>query len=357
MRDSAILEIDLGRISENYQKICRSSKADVGAVLKADAYGLGALQIYKHLYKTGCKNFFVSSIDEAFALEAKSDSNIFIFNGIWNLPKIKYPDNFIFVVSDLYQLDILRKYSKTKNVKVKIALHFETGMNRYGIPLEEFENYKNSYNLSEEFNIVLIMSHLASADLKNDPQNITQLNLFNKVTSYFKDTPKSLSNSAASVMGDEYHYDLIRPGAALYGLRLNEQMSDFKNPIRLFAPLIHIKHLAKGEEIGYNHTYKLQKDSIIGTVPMGYADGLFRMLSNKGCLYIKEQKVDIVGRVSMDYVNIDLTNIKQDLKIGLEVDIISDINRPDEICKLCNTVPYEITTSIGTRCKRIYVNE
>lgn len=356
MESTPTFEIDLDIIKYNYNKLQHICSSSVSGVLKANAYGLGATKIAEKIYNENCRDFFVANLDEAIDLRKHiKNADIYVLNGVMPGQESYFVEhNIIPVISDLYQLDLLKKYK----VQKKIALHFDTGMNRYAIPYEQSILILNQKDILSGFDVKLVMSHLSSAGVVDDIENIKQLEKFKEISSHFKHAKKSLANSEGIMISKDYHFDLVRPGAAIYGLRLNNAMSVFSNPVRLFVPLIQIKNVHKGMCIGYNHTYKFKNDSIVGTVPVGYADGIFRSLSNKGYFNIAKQRVPIIGRVSMDLINIDLTNLDERYrKIGQEVDVISDLNRPDEVSKLCNTAAYEIITSIGSRYKKVYINE
>jgi alanine racemase len=363
MRTKPTLEIDLDIIKNNYLNLKQLCNTSVGAALKANAYGLGATNIAKKIHSVGCREFFLANLDEAIYLrENIKDANIYVLNGILNGEGVYFQEyNLIPVINDLYQLEIIKSYSVQKNISSKIAIHFDTGMNRLGVPdcsREKFVEYLIDCN---NIHVELIMSHLSSAGEKGSQQNILQLNNFNNILVSLENkgfkAKSSLANSEGIFLGASYHYDLVRPGAALYGLRLTEEMSFLGNPIKLFTHLLQVKRVPKGEKIGYNLTYELSRDSVVGTIPIGYADGIFRSLSNKGCCFIGGRMVSFIGRVSMDLVNIDLTDLPESLRmVGQEVVFIGENQRPERIAEQIECIPYEVITAIGNRYEKKYLN-
>ena len=389
MRNIPSLEINLDIIKDNYRKLTEVCTSLVGASVKADAYGLGATQVSKTLFNCGCNNFFVANLDEAISLrKVVKSANIFVLNGIF-YGEEEYFEEFdlIPVISDLYQLKIIKDFklqnrnssailskndskliASQKNIsdnnstttqhikqKQKIAIHFETGMNRFAMPQNQFEQILKDKTLIEGLDLCLVMSHLSSAGESENDENYRQLHKFNFLRKQFPQSIASLANSEGIFLGPEFHFDLTRPGAAIYGLRFNDKMSIFSNPVKLFTNIIQVKEVQKSESIGYNQTCRLKKDLMVGTIPVGYADGLSTTLSNIGYCFVNGYKANILGRVSMDFINIDLTNVPEHYRrIGQKVDIICDKLRPDEIAKFSNLLAYEVLTSLGTRHKRVY---
>ena len=197
------------------------------------------------------------------------------------------------------------------------------------------------------------MSHLACDSDKTSEYNKYQLSNFLEATSQYPKIKKSLAASGGIFLGQEYHFDLVRPGAAIYGIG-SMLHPTLKNPVTLLAPVIQVKQLSKNELVGYGTTAELQSGSTIVTIPIGYGDGFFRFFSNNSTVHINGKPAKVVGRVSMDLVTIDASG--HDVKVGDMVQIIGDHNTPDKIAESIGTIGYEIITSLNYgRFKRIYI--
>lgn len=360
MRPNSTLEIDLNIIRDNYATLKQLSVAEVGASVKANSYGLGVAQITETLISCGCTKFFVADIIEGIELRNLNNSaEIFVLKGIEQGEEEYFLNsNLTAVINNLDQLELLNNFYKMQNQKANAILHVETGLNRLAMLEKEVAELQGNKDLYSHVNFEYIMSHLASSEEQDNSSNKSQLDKFKTYLKAFPNSKGSLVNSAGVFLDKEYHYDLVRPGAAIYGINLNEKMSVFRNPLRLFSRLIQIKEVQLGESLGYNHTHSFEKNTIVGTIPIGYGDGIFRSLSNKGHLYINDFKVPIIGRVSMDLINLDLTNLPERFRsIGQEVDIICASQSADELAKVCGTIGYEVITHLGNRIERKYLNK
>ncbi len=367
MISNAILEINTNIIKDNYSILKQLSTSEVAGVVKANAYGLGATEIAEILISSGCSKFFVATLEEGIKLrKCHHDIEIYVLSGIFKGEEGYFLEaNLVPVANSLHQVEIINNFSKSRNSKMNAILHIDSGMNRLGIPTYEATYLCKKIDILSNININFIMSHLSSSEEDNEHnmlQLATFLDLKNQLSDSLSEKSKktslkaSIANSAGILLGKDYHLDLVRPGAAIYGLNLNSKMSVFRNPIRLFSRLIQVKNLGVGESIGYNLTCKLEKDAIIGTIPVGYADGIFRSLSNIGSCYINGYEAKILGRVSMDLINLDLSNIPEQFrKEGQEVDILCSSQTPDMLAKQAGTIGYEILTSLGERYKKIYL--
>jgi len=352
---SAFLEINLKNIIFNYKYLSSLySFQKTGATIKANAYGLGDREIIKILFNNGCKHFFVATMDEAKKIRKNFNYGyIYVLNGInknefnFNLVKNKI----IPIINTIKNYNEIKKYKK----KIDIGIHIDTGINRLGIPLNDLNKFKYHKNI----NIILILSHLASADQKKNHYNNKQLIVFNKLTKkYFKPCLKSLSNSGGMVLGKNFQFDIARPGIALYGGHNNTSLKHKIKPvIKLKAKILQIKKINKNEYIGYNQTFRTKKKMTIAIIGIGYADGILRKLSNIGYVYYKNYKFKIIGRISMDTITVDISNKAKILKAGLFIDIINYEHDIEKIAKSCGTISNEILTSFtSNRIKKIYKN-
>lgn len=359
------LEVDLTKIRANYRiisELCKNSK--VSAVVKANSYGLGASYIAPALEMENCQNFFVTTIDEAIALRKvliKKDSNIFVFNGVFYNDVEEFNDNnLIPVINNLQQLEIWREYARSRVKLLPYALHLNTGMNRLGMSEKDLNHIIDNRELLSGIKLLYVISHLSASEIKESLYNSQQLLKFENYLSFFPKIKASLANSSCVFLGKEYHFDLIRPGAALYGINPSGDSSKnpMHNPVRLTAPIIQLQELSAEDYIGYNMTFKTNRKSLIATLPLGYADGYFRSLSNNGEVFIDSYKAPVIGRVSMDLITIDVTDLPPDrVFLGKEVEIIGNNCTPDKIASIINTIGYEILTNIGNRYKKIYKND
>ncbi len=348
---SAILEINLKNFIHNYKSLSKiSSKSLIGATIKANAYGLGDLKIFKILYKNGCKNFFVATLDEGLNIRKKFlNGNIFILNGFEKDDiKICLKNKLIPIINSIEELKILNNNSY-KNIN--IGLHIDSGINRLGIQPKNVNNL-----LLSNFKIKLLMSHLSSSEEKHNKYNSFQNKVFMETFKHFNNVKyKSIANSMGIILGNKYHYNLVRPGISLYGGHYNTKMKNIIKPvIKLKAKVLQIKHLKKNEYVGYNQTYKTKKITSIAILGIGYADGISRVLSNKGFVYYKNKKFKIIGRISMDSLTIDISANSMIIKKGVYMELINYRNDIEKIAKECNTISNEILTSISSRVKRIY---
>ncbi len=360
---NAFLNINLNAIKDNYKTAKKKVKKNciVAATVKANAYGLGIDKVASALTKAGCRNYFVATTNEAIELR-KIDKKvrIFILNGLVAKDiQLISRSNLIPVINNLNQLKKIETFQKKINKRLSIALHFDTGMSRLGFDKSETEYLlKNKSNLIKRSKLLLVMSHLACADNIKSVKNEIQLKKFNEIKNHFPNSIHSLSNSAGILLGKKYNFDMVRPGISLYGghCKLNEK-NIYKNVVTLSAKIIQARKINKNDTIGYGATFKAKSKMIIGTIPIGYADGFNRLFSNKYHVLYKNKKINILGRISMDLTTIDLTKFRDNSNFkNEEVKIIHQKNTINNISKTINTIPYELLTSLGSRFTRRYKN-
>lgn len=352
---SAILEINTKNILKNYKTLSRIANNSIsGATIKANAYGLGDLKVFNLLYNIGCKHFFVATLEEALNLRKKyKKGNIYILNGVEeNQIGITQVKNLIPIINSVNELQILNKKFSNSKYGIKVGVHIDSGINRLGIKTNDLKNY-NIDNL----NIYILISHLASSDEKNNKYNYLQNKKFINSFKNFKSVKyKSLVNSMGIMLDKKFHYDIIRPGISLYGGHYNTIFKKIIKPvIKLKARVLQIKDLEKNEFVGYNQTYKTTKSTTIAILGIGYADGISRKLSNKGKVYYQKKQFNIIGRVSMDSITIDITKYKKIIKKGLYMELINNEYDIEKMAKECGTISNEILTSISSRVKRKYI--
>lgn len=344
---SAILAIDLSALRDNYRLLKnRHAKKSIAAVVKADAYGLGLGAIAQALWEEGCRDFFVAHLEEAVELrEHLPSAAIAVFHGPGKGEEKIYQERHITPV-----INTLEQAEKFSGGSQRVVVHVDTGMTRLGLNESELSKFPSQVIHRCE----LLMSHLACANEPEHPKNTEQLARFKKALTFFPGVRASLCNSSGLFLGPEFHFDMGRPGCALYGIT---PVND-KNPMRpvatLSAPLLQIRQLDRDETVGYGAAYNARRGSRIAIVELGYADGVLRCLTNKGAAYIAGAKVPFVGRVSMDMIALDVSNIPESKLAGARAEFINDKQTVNDVAALASTIGYEIFTRIGKRVKRIY---
>ncbi len=353
-----ILEINLDNIIKNYQTLQKiAPNSEAAAVVKDDAYGVGAEIVAKTLYKrAGCKCFFVAhGIEGEKIRPLVGKSKIFVLQGIGedSLESFKKA-NLIPVISSLNQFE----YWKNNKIKgIKPAIQIETGLNRLGFRESCLKQLSNSDK--KEFS--LVMSHLACGDEKDHFMNEHQLLQFDKLKKvYFPDLPASLSASDGTFLGKKYQKDIVRLGAAMYGINTAPYRENQMLPcIRVLAPVLEIAELQKGDFVGYSATYRAATTRKIAIVSIGYGDGIPRSLSNVGKVFFEKDKnhleARIIGRVSMDNIICDVSNV-ENLQVGDMATIVGAFYTLDDIGRDAGTISYEALSRIGKnpRFVRIY---
>ena len=354
-----ILEINLTNVLKNYNMLAQiADKAIPAAVVKDDAYGIGAENVSQMLYEqANCRCFFV-----AHALEGERiaplipKATIYVLQGIGadSLPIFQRIANLIPVISSPEMLEFF-KQSQLYNVKP--AIQIETGLNRLGFRENELDR------LAEDDKKIfgLVLSHLACADEKDHFMNHHQIENFTRLKNkYFPDIPATLSASDGVFLGEEFHQNIVRLGAAMYGINTTPyRPNQMKNVITLKAPVLQIASLPKGDFVGYSATYRASSDRKIAIVSIGYGDGLPRSLSNIGKVFFKTlnklTEARIIGRVSMDNVICDVTDV-HGLQCGDMAYFADDFYTLDDVARDAGTISYEIMSRLGknTRFHKIY---
>ncbi|MEO6014540.1 MAG: alanine racemase [Devosia sp.] len=359
------LTVDLGAIIRNWQALDKvSNGAITGAAVKADAYGVGIVAASKALYSAGARFFFVATPDEGLAVRAAlPDSYIFVLNGLFpGAAPLYVGERLMPVLNSLPMLEEWLVACLGRNEALPAALHFDTGMNRLGFRLSETSIVRR---MCDEVGYApqMIMSHLACADQPQHEKNRTQLALFTSVIAQFPGIPASLANSAATMTSRDMHFQLVRPGIALYGGRaVNGRKNPMVPAVLLEAPILQIREAKTGESVGYGASYTLARDSRIAVLALGYADGFIRSGGSTnqhggGRAFVRGQLVPIIGRVSMDLIAVDLTDLGNDSPIpGEMVEILGPHVSVDDQADPAGTIGYEFLTSLKGRYTRNYVD-
>jgi len=357
----AVLTIDLAALVANWRAMAATcALAECGAVVKANAYGTGLEPAVRALSAAGCATFFVANPGEAARARAAlgpSPGRIYALNGLAS------PDAALAlaacdahaVIGSLEEWRTWLAHAPGK----PCAAHIDTGMNRLGMSAQEAQAVAADPQAGV---IDLVMSHFVASEEGGNALNNAQIAAFDAVRPLFPHARASMANSSGVLLAQRPHYDLTRPGYALYG---GNPLPGLPNPmravVRLEAPMLRVRHAPAGATVGYNATWTAQRDSVLAVIGVGYADGLLRSASGShshagGEAIVGGVRCPIVGRVSMDLTVIDATDAPQGfVHPGAMVEILGETITVDDLAARAGTIGYEILTSLGARYHRIYV--
>jgi alanine racemase len=357
------LTVDLAALRRNWQALDKVSQgALTGAVVKADAYGTGIVPAARALYQAGARFFFVATPDEGITVRnaLPEDTHIFILDGLFpGAAPLYVGERLMPVLSSIPMLEEWLQACLARNEAFPAALHFDTGINRLGFRLNETSIVRRMID-QVGYAPQMVMSHLACADVPNHEKNRTQLALFTSILAQFPGVPASLANSAATMSGRDNHFQMVRPGIALYGGRA---VAGRRNPmsrvVTLEAPILQIKEVKTGESVGYGALQTVGRDSRLAIVAIGYADGFFRALSSSNHrpgskVAIAGNYCPVMGRVSMDMIGVDVTDLHEQPLPGDMVEILGPHISVDDHADVAGTIGYEILTSLKGRYSRSY---
>jgi len=351
---TATATIHLSNIVSNWKAIgALHPGAETSAVVKADGYGHGAGEVASALQAAGCQSFFVATITEAVDLRLRigEGSDIFVLNGMTedDVDAI----NFNALTPVLNTLDQIRIYRAASLKETSPAcLHFDTGMNRLGLAPEDASA---ALTMLDGRPVGWVMSHLACADEPENSMNTAQKARFDEICTGFPQAVKSLSATAACYLGGDYGYDMIRPGIGLYGGGPPAPSGTELRPgLTLTAPILSLHMAGDGETVGYGAAHTVHGERRLATVALGYADGMLRALSNTGFAYVAGQRVPIAGRISMDLITLDVSNVTSPLAPGVRAEFIGANAHLETQAKAAGTLGYELLTGLGQRVERNY---
>ena len=340
------LHINLVNLQSNirfFRGLIKSS-VELSAVVKSDAYGLGIEKIVPAVERYGITSFFTATLSEAIKVRKCSPfSEIFTLNGFDFLRANLYQEfNITPVINSLLEA---KKYIEIFHQSHKTALQINTGMNRLGLNKKVlFENL----DIIKSLPLTLILSHLACADDIINKENKAQRDLFLELCKSLPNIRKSISASHGTLLGSQFHFDMVRPGIGLYGGIKND---GFKQVIQIKVPVLQNFAIEKNMQVGYNFTYRAKKAIKVATLAMGYADGLPRILSNRGRLFSGNKPCPIVGRVSMDLVTVDISSLPETPD---HLNVFSPEYQVDDFAKDCQTISHEVLVNLGERISRVY---
>ncbi len=358
-----ILTVDLAALESNYKTLrSAATPAECAAVVKADGYGLGLEIIVKHLSSVGCSVFFVADLSEGKrARKVARNATIYVLNGLPDGTAQVFADhNLRPVIGSTAELAEWDAFSKTSNWDGGFALHVDTGMNRLGISVEEAAAIAPTLTMQDR-GLRLIMSHFVAAQFSDSPRNQEQIVRFRDLRTLFRGVPASIANSSGIFLGSGAHLDLVRPGAALYGINPTpDKANPLKPVVDLKVRIVKLRDVAFGDTVGYDATWTARRPSRIAVATMGYADGFPRAQSGSdqkpgGTLLVNGKPCPIVGRISMDLIALDVTDLPAgSVKRGDFATVIGDGRDADAVGDMLGTIGYEVLTSLGPRYARVY---
>ena len=358
----ARLSVDLDALAANFRTLCaEAGTAEAAPVVKADGYGLGAGPAALRLWAEGARRFFVARVSEGErvrkALGPHRTAEIYVLDGApsGSLPRIAEAE-LIPVLNTLAQVEEASAFSGHR-VRLPIALHIDTGLNRLGLRVEEAEALAQAPGRLAGLELGLVMSHLACGPDPHHPMNRRQLEAFQAAASLFPDARRSLANSAGIFLGPDYHFDVVRPGITLYGGGPRERHDPrIATVATLEAPILQVRTVPPGESVGYDATFTARETTRVAIVPLGHADGILRALGGKGSAWFEGRRCAYLGCVSMDLVAIDVTGCET-ARPGAWVELIGPNVLVDEVAEAAGTISYELLVRLSSRAQRVYCGE
>lgn len=362
-------EIDLTALESNYYLLKQlvGENAKISGVVKGNAYGHGIIGVAQKLESLKISSLCVAYPYEGVILRENGIKIPILLVG--PISKEDFPDIINYkltaTVYDFPSLDGLANYAKEKNLKISIHIKMDSGMNRLGFKNEETSKVIDAISKSKNLTVEGISSHFFESDNQDQELTKEQFKLFKKFSNEIEKAlnitaTKHIANSSAIIASKDYHWDMVRPGLFLYGYTTtnNKEINlSLKKVLSLKSQISIIKKISQGDLVGYNRGFRADKDYVIGIIPIGYADGYLKKYSNLGHVLIKGRKCRIIGSICMDMIFCDITDL-YDAKIGDQVTLLGSDGELEisaiDYAKSCNTIPYEILTSISVRVPRIY---
>jgi alanine racemase len=358
-----VLTIDLGAIEANWKKLAGMTiPVECAAVVKGDAYGCGLEPVTRKLAKAGCRTFFVADVTEGRQVRAIApEAVVYVLNGLMpGSAPVFAKDNLRPVINSATELAEWDAFVSTNKWRGGAALHVDTGMNRLGITIDEAVAIAPRIQ-SENHGFSLLMSHLACAETPDHPLNDKQIRLFREIRILYRGVSSSLANSSGIFLGGTLYCDLVRPGVALYGANPTPGKPNPMRPVaELKGRIIQVRHINKGDTVGYGATFAAARPSRIAVLAVGYADGFLRSAAaSKGktaCeVVVAGKRCPVAGRVSMDITAVDVTDLAEGAaRRGDFATLIGEGMSVDELAAGMGTVGYEILTHLGRRYHRVY---
>ena len=365
-----IAEIDLSAVAFNFRQIKQKvAPAKIMAVVKANAYGHGVIPVARTLIKEGASFLAVATVDEGIELrQAGIQTPILVFGGLLPYQAGLYPEHDLqATIFSLQDVASLEKAAQQTGIRAKVHINVDTGMGRVGVPFESAVNFVLSVANNSRFDLVGIYTHLATSDEKDKTFANLQLERFNRLLVEIRSKGTTIplihaANSGAILDMPDSYFDMVRPGISLYGyypgLETTESFS-LRPAMTLKTRVFFIKKVEAGTSVSYGRRFFAKETTRVATLPIGYADGYNRLLTNQGFAQIRNRVYPVIGTVTMDQIMIDLGQ-DSEIKIGDEAVLFGPEHGEqvsvDYICQKINTIPYEVVCSITERVPRVYVN-
>lgn len=351
----SVLTIDLGALKRNYQII--AEPADCAAVVKADAYGLGIEPVFRALREVGCVTFFVATLDEAVAVRRlEQGPTVYYLNGL--MPGDAETCRSLSIrptLNDPGQIERWADYCRSRGEALPAAVHIDTGMSRLGLSPDETERLAEQPAPLSDFEFALLLSHLACADDPGHPLNVRQRDDFAAAANALPKADRSLAASSAVFLGAGWHFEMVRAGVSLYGVSpYATEPNPMHQVINLKGKIVQTRAVDTPQTVGYGAAHRFEGPTKVATVAAGYADGYPRSLGNEGVAFIGNIAAPVIGRVSMDLITLDISEIP-DAKVGDMVDLIGPHNDVDAVAAAAGTIGYELLTRLGHRYQRHYI--
>ena len=360
------LVVDLESLANNWKFLQSQFCGEIcGATTKANAYGIGIEPVITKLYAAGCRYFFVALPEEGeIVRKLAADAKVIILNGLLpNQAKYYQAFDLIPVLNCEEEFFEWMKTIQDSSSQQPIFIHYDTGINRLGMQLNSLRKIADSFPTEKIKNSLVIMTHLACADEPEHPKNNEQLSRFQEFKTIFPKASASMCNSAGIFLGPEFHFNIARPGIAIYGAKAVAAKSGLTKPIAtLYARILQIRSVPVGESIGYGATFSLNRQSRIATIACGYADGFIRMINSQPkkhqpSVYLNGYRAPIIGRISMDQLQADVTGIPESsIQRNSVVELFGEHISVDEVADWAGTIAYEVLTGLGPRVARKFVN-
>jgi alanine racemase len=355
--DKPQLFINLAHFRYNYHHINKITKGSkVIGVVKGDGYGHGMIKCSDVLLKAGCKSLYVANIEESIKLRKNfKKANIYVLSGAINKNEFKILDKYKItpIINNYDQLEIAKDFSSLNNKKTKAVIHIDTGMNRLGFKPKDML----SKDLFKKIDIEFLMSHFTSADEKDKKNCNKQLAQLLKINEKFN-SKLSIANSSGSFLDSKYHLNYVRPGKSLYGMNpFKKETFNLKQVASLYAPIIQTSFADKNETIGYGKTYRAKQKIKTATINFGYANGYLRQGSNRASTFINNIETKVLGRISMDLITIDVSNVPDKfLHLGYPVEILGKNASYEKVSQALGTHELETLISIGFGTQKKYLS-
>ncbi len=362
--DTGLLLIYLNALRANYRRLRDLAPgAEAAGVVKADGYGLGAAPVARALASDGCRTFFVATVPEAEALRAVlPEVVIYVLDGLLPGAAERFAASALRpMLGDLTEIEEWVGFCRATGYAGPAAIHLDTGFNRLGLSMTGVHALAERDDLLSAFQLTLVMSHLACADTYDHPKTAEQTERFDAMRAILPPAPASLAASGGIQLGPRYHYDLTRPGVALYGGKALEGALPMTPVVTLLARIATLREAEAGETVGYGAGHTLKRHSRIAVVTAGYADGYIRLLGGSdersGAYgHIGAHKVPVLGRVSMDLTAFDVTDVPDGLaRRGGWIELLGEHVTIDDLAQRAQTIGYEVLTSLGRRYARHYI--